>query len=236
MLLFALLLAAVLPFGGVYVTSLPSGADVWVDGSYIGRTPVIIDGLREGKHAITVTKSGWRVSEIDQDVAAASTAAVNVQLSPASPTLARGSVAVHGLQPGAKVSFDHQAWQPLQTRYGITSGGHHLSVKEAQGKFERDITVYPDETTHVVFRAAPVEARSAVVAPLEDYIPASAIKITGDRLIVKWGGHLVAGKLGDAKFVVDGKPIVYDAPAGMVSGRLYLPLELIQSITGSKTK
>jgi hypothetical protein len=29
---------------------------------------------------------------------------------------------------------------------------------------------------------------------------------------------------------------VYDAPAGMVRGRLYLPLDLILMLTGTKTK
>jgi hypothetical protein len=96
--------------------------------------------------------------------------------------------------------------------------------------------VYPDQTTHVVFREPQAETHSAVVAPLQNYIPASAAKVTGDRLVVKWGGHVVIGKLGDAKFLVDGRTVVYDAPAGMVSGRLYLPLDLIQSITGSKSK
>lgn len=233
--LFAVL-AALAPFGGLYVSSLPAGADVWIDGSYIGRTPVLIDGLRSGKHAITITKAGWRVAEVDQDIAAATTTATNVNLSPLNPPMARGSIELHGLDAAAKVAFDHQKWQPLSAHYDLPAGGHHVSIKEAQGKFERDVTIFPDQTTHVVFRAAVLESRSAVVAALENYVPASAAKVSGERLVVKWGGHTVTGKLGDAKFVVDGKPIVYDAPAGMVSGKLYLPLDLIQSITGSKTK
>lgn len=236
MILLALLLAAVLPFGGIYVTSLPSGADVWIDGSYIGRTPVLVDGLRTGKHAITVTKSGWRVAEVDQDIAAGSTVATTVQLTALNPPRSHGSVQLHGLDASAKVSFDHQSWRVLDQRYDLTSGLHHLTVKEREGKFERDITVYADQTTHVVFRPASTETHSAVVAPLQNYIPASSAKVAGERLIVKWGGHVVTGKLGDSKFVVDGRVIVYDAPAGMVSGRLYLPLDLIQSITGSKNK
>ncbi len=236
MLFLAALLAALMPFGGIYITSLPSGADVWIDGSYIGRTPVLIDGLRVGKHAVTITKSGWRVAEMDEDVAAGSTASATIQLTPMNPPLARGALELHGLDAAAKVSFDHQAWRGLEAHYDVPAGLHHISVREAQGKFERDVTVYPDQTTHVLYRAPAQETRSAVVAPLQEYIPASAAKITGERLTVKWGTHTVTGRLGDAKFVVDGKPVVYDAPAGMVNGRLYLPLDLIQTITGSKTR
>jgi hypothetical protein len=71
-----------------------------------------------------------------------------------------------------------------------------------------------------------------MVAPLADYVPASAVKVRDGRLVVRWGGHTVVGRLGDGKFLVDGRDVVYDAPAGMVSGRLYLPLDLILSITG----
>jgi hypothetical protein len=236
MLFLSALLAALLPFGAMYVTSLPAGADVWVDGSYIGRTPVLVDGLRSGKHAITITKSGWKVAEVDQDIAGGNTVATNVMLSPLAPPPARGELELHGLEAGAKVSFDHQAWRPLEPRYELPIGQHHLSIREGQGKFERDVTLYPDQTTHVVFRPPAQETHSAVVAALASYVPAAAAKVTGERIVVKWGGHTVVGRLGDAKFLVDGRDVVYDAPAGMVSGRLYLPLELIMTITGAKTK
>ncbi|MDT8356983.1 MAG: PEGA domain-containing protein [Methanomicrobiaceae archaeon] len=43
--------------GGVYVTSSPDKADIYVDGRKTGRTtPEVITGLREGKHTIRVAK------------------------------------------------------------------------------------------------------------------------------------------------------------------------------------
>ena len=43
--------------GGLYVTSSPDGADIYVDGRKTGRTtPEVITGLREGKHTIRVAK------------------------------------------------------------------------------------------------------------------------------------------------------------------------------------
>lgn len=231
-----MLLAALLPFGGLYVTSLPAGADVWIDGSYIGRTPVLVDGLRSGKHAVTITKAGWKVEERDEDVTTGVTTPAYVQLASLKPTLTRGTLALHGLDGGAKISIDHQAWRQLEPRYDVTAGAHHVSVREPQAKFERDVTIYPDQTTNVLFRAPAVEPHSAMVAPIQDYMPASAAKIAAGRLVVRWGGHVVVGRLGDGKFLVDGRDVVYDAPAGMVSGRLYLPLDLILMITGGKAK
>ena len=230
------LLAALLPFGGLYVTSLPAGADVWIDGSYIGRTPVLVDGLRAGKHALTITKAGWKVMELDEDVTAGVTTPANVQLVPLKPALTQGTLALHGLDGGAKISIDHQAWRQLEQHYDIPAGMHHVSVREPEAKFERDVRIYPDQTTHVLFRTPVVETHSAMVAPLQDYVPVSAAKVAGGRLVVRWGGHVVVGHLGDGKFLVDGRDVVYDAPAGMVSGRLYLPLDLILMITGGKAK
>lgn len=232
---FTLLAAGVLPFGGLYISSLPAGADVWVDGSYIGRTPLLIDGLREGKHAVTVTKAGWKVEEVDQNVAAGVTTPATVQLEPIKPLHSHGEIALHGLDRAAKVSLDGGAWRTLEAEYDAAVGTHHLSIREPEAKFERMILVYPDQTTHVLF-AAPADTHSAVVAPVADYLPGSAAKVTGDRVVVKWGGHTAVGHLGDAKFLVDGRDVVYDAPAGMVRGRLYLPLDLILTITGTKAK
>jgi hypothetical protein len=232
---FTLLAAGVLPFGGLYISSLPSGADVWVDGSYIGRTPLLIDGLRTGKHAVTITKAGWKVEEVDQNVSAGVTTPATVLLEPIKPLHAHGEVALHGLDRTARISLDGGSWQDLEPEFNAPVGTHHLSVREPQAKFERMILVYPDQTTHVLF-AAPADTHSAVVAAVSDYLPRSAAKIAGDRVVVRWGGHTAVGHLGDARFLVDGRDVVYDAPAGMVRGRLYLPLDLILMMTGSKAK
>lgn len=232
---FTLLAAGVLPFGGLYITSLPSGADVWVDGSYIGRTPLLIDGLREGKHAVTVTKAGWKVEEVDQNVAAGVTTPATVQLEPIKPLHSHGEIELHGLDRSARISLDGGPWRTLASGYEAAVGTHRISVREPEAKFERMILVYPEQTTHVLF-AAPADVHSAVVAPVSDYLPASAAKVAGDRVVVRWGGHLAVGRVGDARFLVDGRDVVYDAPAGMVRGHLYLPLDLILMITGTKAK
>lgn len=232
---FTLLAAGVLPFGGLYISSLPSGADVWVDGSYIGRTPLLIDGLRAGKHAVTVTKAGWKVEEVDQNVSAGVTTPATVQLDAIKPLNSHGEIALHGLDRAAKISLDGGPWFDLDPEFNAPVGTHRLSIREPEAKFERMILVYPDQTTHVLF-AAPADTHSAVVAPVSDYLPNSAAKVTGDRVVVRWGGHTAVGRLGDARFLVDRRDVVYDAPAGMVRGRLYLPLDLILTMTGTKTK
>src|SRR5260370_37931827 len=54
--------------GGGYVATVPSGADVWIDGTYCGRSPVLLDALAEGRHMLTPTKAGWNVQERRVDI------------------------------------------------------------------------------------------------------------------------------------------------------------------------
>ncbi|MGZ3495949.1 MAG: PEGA domain-containing protein [Vulcanimicrobiaceae bacterium] len=228
--------AAAQGFGALYVSSLPSEADVWVDGSYIGRTPILIDGLRSGKHTVTIAKTGWKVSEEDQQIVGGETTMASVQLDPLHPMKQLGKVVLHGLPSNARVSFDGQAAQPLRDEYLESVGTHQLVVKEATQRFNRTIVVYPEETTHVLYHTGLEDIHSAVVAPIADYLPESAAKIEDSRVIIRYGGHVVLGRIGDARFTVDHHDVVYDAPAGMVRGKLYLPLELILTITGGKAK
>jgi PEGA domain len=231
----AMLAAVLLPFGGLYINSLPTGADVWIDGSYIGRTPLLIDGLRAGKHAVTITKAGWKVEEVDQQVTPGVITPASVQLDAVKAPEENGTLKLLGLHPTALVSFDEGPPQEVAPQYDVRAGTHHLVIREGETKFERYVIVFPGQTTHVLFRT-PEDEHSAVVAPFDEYMPASAAKTSGNRVVIRWNGHVAQGHIGDARFLVDGRDVVYDAPAGLVRGRLYLPLDLILAITGGKSK
>ena len=222
-------------FGGFFVTSLPPGADVWIDGTYIGRTPLLIDGLRAGKHSLTVTKTGWKVAEQDELLSGGVTTPVTIELQAASNGPAGdGTIAIHGVAAGAIVSIDGHPPIPVQSEYRVGAGEHRIIVRAQGARYERTIVVYGGQTTHMLLRPPLADARSAVVAPLSAYLPASAYTVVKDRLVIRWGDHLVVGRLGDARFTVDHRDQTYDAPAGLVRGKLYLPLDLILAITGKK--
>ncbi|MDQ2871505.1 MAG: PEGA domain-containing protein [Candidatus Eremiobacteraeota bacterium] len=227
-------------YGSLYLSSLPGAADVWVDGSYIGRTPVLLTGLKAGRHTVTVTKTGWKVSEDDQQISVGVTTMASVQLDPlrsTHPPRGRGQIAMHGLKPDARVSFDGGASQVLRQTYDEPVGTHNVVVREPKERFDRTVEVYPNEATHVLYRSPLADTHNAVVAPASDYFPEKAAAIgAGGRLVIHWGGHRVIGRIGDARFSVDRRVVIYDAPAGMVRGKLYLPLDLILAITGGKSR
>jgi PEGA domain len=65
--------------GAVKVTSEPEGADIWVDGAFVGNAPAQLK-LTPGKHRIRVGKEGYKNWEKEISVTAGSELTVNAPL------------------------------------------------------------------------------------------------------------------------------------------------------------
>lgn len=220
---------------GLYLTTLPAGADVWVDGTYVGRSPVFIDALPEGRHHLTLTKTGWSVAESDVDVSAVAVTLRSLQLVPAARQKpGAGTVSFHGLPAGAALEIDGrpaslQPGKPLTLGAGV----HQLALATPGGKVGRSFTVYPDTATEVLLRplAAGAEA-SAIIAAAADYLPAEAFTVEGRKVVIRYEGHLVVGRLDEAAVRFDGKPLEFAGTPTVIGGKLYLPLPLLERLTG----
>src|SRR5665213_644741 len=71
---------AAVPTGSLYVTTLPSGADVWIDGTYAGRSPLVLGGLVAGRHTVGLTKTGWDPLQLEVSVVTAQTTLSSTKL------------------------------------------------------------------------------------------------------------------------------------------------------------
>lgn len=228
-------------FGALYLTTLPDGADVWVDGTYIGRSPVLVDALSSGHHVVTLTKTGWVTREVDVDVAAGSTAMSSLRLSAQHVPRAKGAfgtVTFRALEPGARVVIDGDlVKRDPEAAIPIRPGAHMAVVTTPTERLSRAFTVYPNTTTLVVVRsAAREEVKSAVVAPAEEFLPDEAYRIDGKKVMVRYGGHVVVARIGEMPMRFDGVTISNDAAPSRIGGRLYLPLALLIRLTETKTR
>jgi hypothetical protein len=214
----------------VSVTTLPAGADTWVDGAYVGRTPVLVDALVSGHHTITTAKTGWESREVDVVVSERLPFQfVDLQLSRA-PGAARGTgkLVIHAQVPlegvlvdGAPVGVSKMA--PID----LDPGPHELTFRTARGKTVRRIVIYAETTTNVVFRGRADEGdRAVVVAPAFNYLPASEVAVDGKHLMIRHNGHHVTGLIGDPTMRIDGSETSFDSAPSLVGGKLYLPLDL----------
>ena len=67
--------------GTLYITSIPSDADVYLDGSPRNKTPVIIDGLNLGTYYVLISKAGYNDSGTHKTIVAGNNS-LNVILIP----------------------------------------------------------------------------------------------------------------------------------------------------------
>jgi hypothetical protein len=231
-----LLLAAV-PTGSLYVTTLPTGADVWIDGTYVGRSPLVLGALVPGRHTLGLTKTGWDPLQLDVSVLGGQTTLSSTRLervqSGSSHPLS-GWIALHGVVRAAYV--DGQPAVPAKDgTIAVAAGTHELTTRTPRGRITRSVTVWPGTRTDVVLQADAEVTRPSVVAPAEDYLPRSAIQLVGEKVVLRYGGHEVVGHIGSTSYRVDGKIVDYGEAPTMIGSRLYLPLDLLTTLsTGNR--
>ncbi len=226
------------PSGALYVTTLPAGADVWVDGTYLGRSPIFADALALGSHRVTITKTGWAVQAVDVEVKPGTTLS-SIELTPAvrARIKATGAFDVRGLPDGAHLLLDGLPIdQKLPKPYKVSAGTHRVSFETTRGRMTRTFTVFPETTTEVVLREPASEtARSPVVAPVDNYLPAGSCSIEGKKVVVRYDGHVVIAHLGEHAVRFDNALVEYDGVAQTIGGKLYLPLELLERLADADT-
>jgi hypothetical protein len=229
--------AAATSSGGIYVVSLPSGADVWIDGTYCGRSPVLVDALTQGRHMATLTRAGWNVQEAQVDVSGGGVVLWSTRLSAGSrgsSEKATGEATLRGLPQKTKVSIDGA---PAREAYGAISlaeGPHTVTFAGLHGAVTRSFTVLPDMSSELLLREAPASvspAHAGVIAPVTDYLPPEAVEITGRTLRIRYQGHEAIAHIDRVWMRVDGKTVSYNSAPATINGKLYLPLDLLDLLT-----
>lgn len=227
-----LLLAAV-PTGSLYVTTLPTGADVWIDGTYVGRSPLVLGALAGGRHTVGLTKTGWDPLQLDVSVIAGQTTLSSTRLAPARTGALHplpGWIALHGTVRAAFVD-GFPAVPAKDGTIAVAAGTHELTARTPRGKITRAVTVWPATRTEVVLQPEAEAVRPSVVAPAEDYVPRGAIQLVGEKVVVRYRGHEVIGHIGSTSYRVDGKTVDYGEAPTMIGLRLYLPLDLLTTLS-----
>ena len=229
--------AATASSGGIYVVSLPSGADVWIDGTYCGRSPVLVDALAQGPHTATLTRAGWNAQEARVDVAGGGVVLWSTRLSAGvrDPSeRGMGEASVRGLPQKTKISVDGGPPHEVHGSLRLAEGPHVISFTGAHGPVTRSFTVLPDMSSALLLREEPPAvspAHAGVIAPAVDYLPPEAIAVSGKTLAIRYQGHEVTASFDRIWMRVDGKVVSYNSAPVTINGKLYLPLDLLDLLT-----
>jgi len=223
--------------GAAFVTTLPLGADILVDGVNVGRTPAFIDLLAAGKHSIVVSRVGWAAQAATLQVNVGQVALLTLTLSrAAAPTRGFGALDVRGSPAGATVFLDGVKIGTIPTTASKVSAGYHIVtiVGTPSERTTRDVTVYPDTTTTILITAGLGEGPAAdILEPAADYVPASAIAVSGAQVTIKFRGQELRCSLGSRSYTLDGKTGLLSAAPALLDGKVYLPRSLLEHIAGA---
>lgn len=144
--------------GSLAIKSSPSGADVYVDGSYRGYTPMTVGNLHPGAHTLELRLAGYDKFSQTIQIYAGQTTSKNVGLQHKSPKT--GSIAVKSFPSGAAIYLDGSYEGNTYTNdyfdiIGIPAGSHSLMLRKPG---------YADYSTYVSVTGGGVKYISATLS------------------------------------------------------------------------
>jgi hypothetical protein len=226
--------------GSAYVTTLPPGATVWIDGHYMGETPLVVDGLTLGHHSVLLTHAGWTPVTTAVDVTVGQIAFVSAMLTPSAQSFAnaaKGMLRIRDAQ-GAKVFVDGIAVTSLDNPVPLAPGQHIISVERGAARTASSVRIYPATTTVLSLAPeVPDQSQAATgqdeLAALTDYVPASDFVVNGDDITVHFKAMELECAVGSLDYVLNGKPGTLTVAPEMVGDKPYLPVSLLARLTGA---
>ncbi|HVN65988.1 MAG TPA: PEGA domain-containing protein [Methanomicrobiales archaeon] len=153
-------LRRILRSGSVTVISTPSGAYIYMDGEYEGRTPLTVSDITPGTHTIELDASGFYDWKTTVSVTDGSSQVVTATLSPI-PVTASGWIEISSKPGGASILLDGvpKGLTPAQgarTLDNVLAGDHTVKLQLAG---------YQDYTTMVNVKGSTTSYISASLSP-----------------------------------------------------------------------
>jgi len=166
------------------VRSDPSGAQVYLDGRYLGLTP-LVSSVAPGRHQVEVRKEGYEPYKVSVRLNPGERVRVYARLVPAVTT---GRLEVRSEPSGAQVYINgaYRGKTPLVLT--LDPGVYDLRlVLPGYAEYRERVRVRPGETTVVTARLVPEEARLEVITNVR-----ARVFLDGYELGWTKGGRLVA--------------------------------------------
>jgi tetratricopeptide (TPR) repeat protein len=141
--------------GIIKLTSTPSGASVFLDGTFKGVCPITLNNVTTGKHLIKITKTGYQDYQKEITISSDKTTYINADLSPLTTTKAidkPGKIFLSSTPSGAKIYLNNlfKGVTP-QTLSVLNPGTYQLRLTKSGYKdYQKKITVSSDKTTEVL--------------------------------------------------------------------------------------
>ena len=163
--------------GTVSLNSNPSGAAIWLDGSWMNRNTPLKTTLPEGYHYVRFYKSGYQTFETQFYLNAGGYQEINANLSPLAPQF--GKLTVNSQPPNSTVYYDGQIKgnTPI-TLNNLTPGVHQIQIKQTgYDTFNQQIQINSGE--HKVLSANLVKINPLGTVNINTYPTNANVTIDG---------------------------------------------------------
>src|SRR6056297_58930 len=164
--------------GTVSFNSNPSGASIWLDGSWTNKNTPLKTTLPEGYHYVRFSKSGYQTFETQFYLNAGSYQEINTNLSPLAPQY--GKLTVNSQPPNSTVYYDGQIKgnTPI-TLNNLSAGMHQIQIKQTGYEtFNQQIQINPGE--HKVLNANLVKVNPLGTVNINTFPKTANVTIDGN--------------------------------------------------------
>lgn len=138
--------------GYIHVASSPSGASIYLDGSYQNAvTPATLSNIAVGSHTMTLKLAGYADYTTSVQVHSTTTTYVNAQMSPGTSPTSLGSLSIETTPSGANIYIDnvYSGISPL-SGLSVASGSHVVTAKlTGYNDASQTVTVNQGQSTQV---------------------------------------------------------------------------------------
>jgi hypothetical protein len=113
------------PYGKIVVSTTPSNTEIYLDGKYMGTSPMTIPNVVQGKHTVLLKKEGYNEISTSVAVTADSESYLSKTL-----TQKTGSVRISTIPAGAQINIDgrYTGVSPM-TVDSLSPGSHDISLR-----------------------------------------------------------------------------------------------------------
>jgi len=135
----------------ILITSVPAGADIWIDNVLVGKTPFSADTIQAGVISVDVKKNGYRPwSRAMMPVESGQDYTLQATLQSTTPPRSlNGTLDLSAEPAGTALTVDGRAMNASGTRK-ISAGPHHLTCGDTPFQADTTVTVRAGTTQRVV--------------------------------------------------------------------------------------
>ena len=111
--------------GKLTINTKPDGANIIVDGTFVGQTPLTLDLSPDKHHAVQISKAGYEKTNRNVQVASAESKQLNVNLKPR-----QGIVHLSVKPPDTELTIDGKSWGVVPKKLNLIAVEHQLEFNK----------------------------------------------------------------------------------------------------------